>query len=782
MRRIFIRLIFLSLFLFTSIAGAEDKYRLYTVEPGDSCWSIALKFFGSGEKYTLIHQFNRLGPLPHLLKPGQTIRLPLSAQNPDAKIGWLQRDVKTRAPYAIDWRKAKEDMGLWKLYKVITGRGAAAGIRFEDESNLRMRENALLVIYGGSVDKTHNENIIKTKVKVEEGTVVAGLNKLDGKPLRVQTPSALVELKSKRSQIEVDRQKMSILSVHQGKANIAAQGAKIDVPSGYGTTVQKGKKPNKPKKLPQAPQWKITGNGIIPISKGDNSGFVAKWHSVKGAAKYRVEFAKDKAFRYPLLVALVDAKITQFKTEKLKAGRYFARISAIDKLKLEGKPSTIKEWKIIPLQTSRFLVKNEQLNEYQASGLMRIDLSKEVNYEIAINNGPFLHQGIIRLRKPGLYTLRTRLKGSKESSEIKLRLLPLKGALNWPTNQVEQNKEHRFLIKITDDKDRLANISGVEFFSARFGKLPLKVISSGKYESTYRVPKGNKSRRDILTLRWSGGNLAERAIQIEATKEKPKPAPKPWVNPAPWAVGELEWSSASGLGLPAQDARPRSFLGTSASVGTLKTSTGTQTIMRTALRGGVSLFDHRFGLDLHLPWFYADLEEKQASNFDLGNIRVSARWLFQWKNVYLSPALRLTFPTATQLPEGDWEKTTIDSGIIFQWVGVDDRLTLNTNLFFPLQLNDDQSIFYIAQSLNAAYRIKGGLGWTLGFDWLYSLATPDELERYGGLLASSGPSFEAKHIRLGVTLGMGLTKESRERLGAFQASFTLDLFFDKDRL
>ncbi len=50
----------------------------YTVVKGDCLWNIAKKFYGSGSKYTVIYNANKvvIGGNPNLIYPGQVLTIP----------------------------------------------------------------------------------------------------------------------------------------------------------------------------------------------------------------------------------------------------------------------------------------------------------------------------------------------------------------------------------------------------------------------------------------------------------------------------------------------------------------------------------------------------------------------------------------------------------------------------------------------------------------------------------------------------------------------------------
>ena len=54
--------------------GIENKQRLYTVQPGDTLWSIAAARLGNGTRHVEIQRLNNLTTT--ILRTGQTLRLP----------------------------------------------------------------------------------------------------------------------------------------------------------------------------------------------------------------------------------------------------------------------------------------------------------------------------------------------------------------------------------------------------------------------------------------------------------------------------------------------------------------------------------------------------------------------------------------------------------------------------------------------------------------------------------------------------------------------------------
>lgn len=61
----------------TASAPTTTGARTYTVEPGDTLWAIAERFYGSGNLWTRIHEANRDKIKdPDLIQPGWVLTIP----------------------------------------------------------------------------------------------------------------------------------------------------------------------------------------------------------------------------------------------------------------------------------------------------------------------------------------------------------------------------------------------------------------------------------------------------------------------------------------------------------------------------------------------------------------------------------------------------------------------------------------------------------------------------------------------------------------------------------
>jgi hypothetical protein len=726
--------------LCVTAAMAKPRLRIYTVQHGESCWSIAERFFGKGEHYRIIHRYNRLGPLPHLLVAGQKLKLPLSAAQPAAHIRWLQRDVTARPPKVAAWQRAKKDMGLWRLYKVATGPFSSAGITFEDDSRLRMRQRGLLVIYAGSAQKARLSNR-KVAVRVEEGNVRGGLAALDRGALRVQTPSAEIMLRSTRAQIEVDRQKTSIVSIYDGHSEVAAQGSKVRVKGGFGTFVKQGKKPEKPRPLPQAPGWTSHKPLFAVVGVGQKASLEARWRPVKQAARYRVELAADRAFRYPIVDAVVGAGITRFVAKRLAAGRYYARVATIDRFKLEGAPSALRELRVVTLRASRRLEKRGQ--SFEAVGLVRVGLPGD-KWQVSIDGGPFA-KGELVLSKPGLHRLRFRRDKSEPTSVVSVRVLNVSATMTARPIASDgaalgkpKSERLRVQLAIRDEKGRPAALPSVALTqrvssgdppAKKERRVVLRAKSAGLFEATV---ERRLDQALLLQASWPLSRLARLELPAVVKPTRRKTPKRPIGKRAPWqapllAAGYSGPWSLNSVGLPARDTRARTRIGTSAHLsrwdGADVQRGRRHTALRLAVDGELALFRGRLGIDFNLPWFQAELDPDRAGQRELGNFRLGARFAsaLPWH-------LEVAFGFGVQLPLHDnaavWKASSFEPGIILQWKRR--WFAFNSNHVLSVQTDGRATRALLMQTAAVSGRLLSWLQLGLELVVANSLVTPDD--------------------------------------------------------
>jgi len=515
------------------------EVRTYVVQPGDSAWSIAAEFYGSGEQYPIIYRYNAFAAKPpFLLKPGQVLRLPILGTGPEAQLDWLRRDVKAKPPRALDWLEAHEQMNLWRLYRVATGDESAARIVFEDLSDLKLRENSLLVIYGAAASAARTARSDKREVRLEEGTIQGGLASLDEavnpRPLVVKTPSGQVDLLGKLAQVQAELT-ASIVSVFDGKAVVRAQGASVDVPGGQGTVVKKGKPPEPARPLPAAPAWREPGPALVAVLAGQKGTWEAAWQPIERAATYRVELASDDTFAHLLFDVEIGAGVTRLRLADLAPGRYAVRISTRDQDKLESQPGASRRVEVVQMQPLRAMKAGPD-GVFQAVGFVQIELDKEIGASTfhATDQGPELPGSEpIRLTTPGRHSIALRV--GIATTTMLVDILSVSAAIEVVGEPLAGDGASAIGLRVRDELGHEALLPGLALETSRGVSLPLTVVPGG-----YRaeLPPPADGERVALRARWLGGELGTREVHYRAPTVAP-PAQRERLALTPHRVSRL---------------------------------------------------------------------------------------------------------------------------------------------------------------------------------------------------------------------------------------------------
>lgn len=778
----------------TQRAHAEAKLRPYLVQPGDTCWSIAESLLGGGDEVRVIHRHNELGPMPHLLIPGQTLMLPTRLAEPVARINWLQRDVQARAPQAYSWASAARDMPLWRLHKVATGADSSAGIRFEDRSRMNMRENALLVIYASSAAKERaraDRAAAGRELVLERGTLRGGLARLDAEAGRdaaapdaaisVRTPSGRVSLRSQDTQIEVDELKSSIISVFDGIAEVAAQGVKVVVAKSYGTVVKRGRRPERPRRLPETPRWRAgDGEAVVLAPGGAPVVWSARWHGVPGASRYRLELVRDDEVYTMIADVVMGAGVERFEARALEPGAYIVRVSAIDASKLQSVPSAPKRLRVVRLDSSRPLTKSPK-GPWQTAGLLRLTLdpSKAEAIELAVNDGSFRPGGeAIRLAATGAIDLQARISGSTDTSTLPLEILGFKARLEHPPelrpgdrgdvskDAADQGSGAR--LQIQDELGRAVVPQGLSVTAEPGGALPLAALSPGEWSLELPVVEDREVKVVDLQVSWAGGSLASAQI----------PVVHPPILPFRWALHPvaLSWPRA-GLGRPARSARPQSSLGLGGSIARQPKLSGDPALfLRGALRANLALLDGVIGLDAELPWIASELGTDPVGRDERGDARIGTTWAaLRGRAWTLSPGVSVAVPGGDDAFDERWR---VEPSLVLEW-RPSPSWTIATSQIVSLALGDSDGssgdASTLSSTLDAGFWMHPRL--SLGAQLWSHAALASEVA--DGWLLGSGAAlrWHLGRLRIGLEGGASINETARDQLGTFLLSGTIDLGF-----
>ncbi|MCB9735025.1 MAG: LysM peptidoglycan-binding domain-containing protein [Deltaproteobacteria bacterium] len=778
-------LLSLSLALAAPVAGAaEPDVRTYTVQPGDSVWSIAEAFYGKGSDYRIIYQYNKfVGRPPYLLKPGQVLRLPVGTMLPEAQVSWLKREVQAKPPRSIDWLEAHEKMNLWKLYKVATGDESAAHIVFEDESDLRLRDNALLVIYSGSAARaaTAARRKEKTRVVLEHGTIRGGLAQLDAasQPMVVETPSGVVDLLARVVQIEAQA-RVSAVSVYDGKAAVKAQGAKVDVPEGYGTVVEKGQKPRPPKPLPPAPAWATDGLAevVLAAPRGSLASYKAAWKPLADVARYRVELARDQAFTQVFIDVEVDAQIQQaFLLKDVGPGTYWARVAGITAERLEGAPSAPLAVTVLQVSSARRLEPGAD-GAFEVVGYTKLDGDPDADgLEWALDDHAFASaKDDLVIMTPGEHRVRFRRVGAAQQGDgLTVRVIPVTGAIEPPPPPSLPGEAPREIaVELVDARGNPAALPGLRLTAPPdAAEIPLTPTAPGRWTARFAPPASAAGPSVPLVLSWAGGELATARLGVAVAA--PEPVPEP---PA-----DYRWLTADVA--PAWDRRadvtpaPAMEMVTHVGVHGRVIDQGAVTTLGVALTGELALAGDRLGLDADLTFLRPQLtSDTSARDGGVGDLVVGARYRLLGDDAFdVAPSLRLRAPLGKRVSEP--RLAGVEPGVLLGATLAGGALALETRqaaIVATAFEADDLHVSY-GGSYTVVARLAGFLALSAGLDTTLALVRPDGVAKPDGLGlgVAGGVYLFVDRVRVGLVVGAGLNDAAREATGELSGALTLDL-------
>lgn len=347
--RVFLSL--LGLAFLAQPAWAQQEFQTYKVEPGDTCTSIAAKFYGDARAYHHIHEHNDLSEYGYACQSGITLKLPVLPDQAEAEVIGRVGSVRAKRPEA-SWDPIDIGAELYTAWRVNTLEKSRADLGFRDSSQLKMTENTLVVIYGPS--KTSAERTTMRRASVERGRLKTSLAGLSGQEFEVDTPEAVATMEKGKAQVTVDED-VSRIANHEGKpvAVTDKKGAgRVQVRQGQGTRVKKGQRPEKPRALPATPKWDEEFSPRALVVPGAQGTVQAKWEPVDGAEAYFIEVTRTRRQLDVVFSQRVPQNIHALQMQGLPAGNYYVSVVAIDKDEFESIPSELRRLRVLELAVS----------------------------------------------------------------------------------------------------------------------------------------------------------------------------------------------------------------------------------------------------------------------------------------------------------------------------------------------------------------------------------------------------------------------------------------------
>ena len=346
---------------FAAAARGDEPIR-HVVKTGDSCSTIAQRYYGDTRFVDLLHAANpelASKPPPHFLREGMVLVIPprpAARTGPDAQLTAVQNQVEVLSP---DTKPGKANDPLFRGNRVSTQAASAADVTFRDETQVKLGERTLVIILGDA--RAAAAKVTATSDAPAGATLVTGNlrafmpgAKKGGEAASVGTDAASVKVFDGEAQVSADPAKTTRLAVYKGSSTIDARGTTREVSRGFGSKAELGQKPSVPRPLPPAPIW----SAIPPlvILNGGQASIVGEYEA-RGAAdlhvaEYRVQIARDGIFRDIAVDTRVPAAVHRLEAQPPGAGRYYIRVSAIDDDHFEGPFSRIARVLVLEVLTT----------------------------------------------------------------------------------------------------------------------------------------------------------------------------------------------------------------------------------------------------------------------------------------------------------------------------------------------------------------------------------------------------------------------------------------------
>ena len=393
--------------LFAASARASAQEPTVTVEPGDTCVSIARRVYGDEDGVDALHDANpELGPTPHTLVPGTVLRVP--PLRPLAEISSVVRRVERRAPDDAEFADAHEGDGLSRGSLVRTHEASSAELTFRDRARVTVREDTLVVVYGGA---RRVEERSVARAELERGALRSRLGELSGgAPLEVETPTSEATL-SEGGVVRVEADGTSQIANHgDSAATVRAGCARGVLPADTGVVVRRGERAPRPRRLLPPPRWRADHRGFV-VGLVERGGTLRGGFSpVRGAARYRVEVSRRADGGDVIAVLELPADATQLEIDGVPAGTAYVSMASIDADGLEGRRSP---WRAFSVRLARLVQPGGALPDTSGPVVRVLPGTWLVSprglgcvSEIGSDSASALDTSILTLRAPGLHTLR----------------------------------------------------------------------------------------------------------------------------------------------------------------------------------------------------------------------------------------------------------------------------------------------------------------------------------------------------------------------------------------
>ncbi|WP_338413975.1 FecR domain-containing protein [uncultured Sphaerotilus sp.] len=326
-------------------SAAPDEF-LYTVQPGDSVWTLAARYLHQQHTWQDLRTNNQLRN--DRLQPGQVLRIPLPwlrLTTQEARLAVLQGGVTLNS--GTGWTAARADTALPPGTWLRTPADGTATLLMQDGTRVLVRPSSELRLI--PLDRAQQEAWIKAQPASDAGprtsasTAPVRIELLRGglestvQPQRddsrfeIRTPSAVTTVRGTEFRVSADADSTRAEVVH-GRVDFGNALGNVPLGTATGSRADLGLQPVAAVPLLAAPALEATADTLSADQIR-----ALRWPPIDGAVAYRVQwFGADRPAR--LLHESVQEQV-QPDVPPLTDGPYQLRVRAIDAMGLEGLPA-----------------------------------------------------------------------------------------------------------------------------------------------------------------------------------------------------------------------------------------------------------------------------------------------------------------------------------------------------------------------------------------------------------------------------------------------------------
>lgn len=337
LNRPIVALLTLLLFVASGNASTTEDMFLYTVQPGDSAWTVTARYLHDQRYWQPLRRSNRLQG--NRLLPGQVLRIPLPwlrVTTQEARLSALQGEVMLNS--GSGWTIARANTVLTPGTWLRTPADGNATLLVQDGTRVLVRPSSELRLMG--LDRVQlgawmasgaatTSTSAPVRIELLRGGLENAVRPQTGTHrFEVHTPSAVTTVRGTEFRISAD-DTGSRAEVLQGAVGFHNPHGQVELPAAMGSRAVRHTPPTAAVPLLHAPEV-----AAIPDRLSPEQARTHRTPAIVGAAAYRVQwFSGDTPTRL-LHESVSDAPVLSFPDHP--DGAYRVRLRAIDTLGLEG--------------------------------------------------------------------------------------------------------------------------------------------------------------------------------------------------------------------------------------------------------------------------------------------------------------------------------------------------------------------------------------------------------------------------------------------------------------